>query len=740
MIRVLLHRWPGLAGLLLVTLLAVSGAALSVFPAIERLASPQAAGGLSVGDLAARVQAEYPGVEQIRGAPSGRITAWWFQDGTPGAAVIDPATGQGVAPADASPAERWLVNLHRQLFAGDTGRLVMATGAGVMLLLCASGVALMARRMGGWRRWFGRTRGRLAARLHVEMARIAVAGLALSALTALWMTASTFGLLPDQARAPLFPATTSGQTGIAPNHIAALADLPVAALRDLSFPDPTDPTDAFTLKTDRGAGYLDQGTGEVLAWTDAPALSRVTDTFTMLHTGRGAAVLGLVLGLMALAVPALAVSGFALWLAGWRARPRIRGNASASRAETVILVGSEAGSTWGFAATLHRALSEAGQSVHVAPMTAFDPARYRAAKRLLILAATYGDGMAPASAKGFIERLEHAPALSGVPVAVLGFGDHSFPAFCAFADEVTQLLTAKGWTELLPPDAVDRQSPRDFARWGRALGRTLGLELELVHQPVQPATEALTLVSRRDYGAQVQAPTAILRFALPRAGFWQRLTRRGFAQFQAGDLLAVLPEGTPGVAPMPRLYSLASGSRDGFVEIVVRKQPGGLCSGQLVALEPGSIIRAFIRPNPGFHSGHGRAPLILIGAGTGIGPLAGMIRANRRARPVHLFFGLRARDSDFLFAEELAGWQREGRLARLTTATSRGPRPYYVQDALRHEAPEVLAMIRSGARIMVCGGRAMAEGVTAALTDVLAPAGLTPAVLKAEGRYVEDVF
>ena len=107
---------------------------------------------------------------------------------------------------------------------------------------------------------------------------------------------------------------------------------------------------------------------------------------------------------------------------------------------------------------------------------------------------------------------------------------------------------------------------------------------------------------------------------------------------------------------------------------------------------------------------------------------------------MHLFFGLRARDSDFFFAEELAGWQRDGRLARLTTATSRGPRPYYVQDALRHEAPEVLAMIRSGARIMVCGGRAMAEGVTAALNDILAPAGLTPAVLKAEGRYVEDVF
>ena len=91
MIR-LLHRWPGLAGLLLVALLAVSGAALSVFPVIEQFAAPRAAAGLSVGDLAARVQAEYPGVEQIRRAPSGRITAWWFEDGTPGAAVIDPAS------------------------------------------------------------------------------------------------------------------------------------------------------------------------------------------------------------------------------------------------------------------------------------------------------------------------------------------------------------------------------------------------------------------------------------------------------------------------------------------------------------------------------------------------------------------------------------------------------------------------------------------------------------------------
>ena len=110
MIRAL-HRWPGLLALALVTILALSGAALSVFPAAERLAAPQTEAGLSVATLVERIQAAYPGVEQIRRAPSGRIAAYWFDQGAPGAAVIDPATGQGIAAGDPDPVERWLRQL-----------------------------------------------------------------------------------------------------------------------------------------------------------------------------------------------------------------------------------------------------------------------------------------------------------------------------------------------------------------------------------------------------------------------------------------------------------------------------------------------------------------------------------------------------------------------------------------------------------------------------------------------------
>ncbi|MDE4062619.1 PepSY domain-containing protein [Phaeobacter gallaeciensis] len=735
MIRAL-HRWPGLLALVLVTILSLSGAALSVFPAAERLAAPQAETELTVATLADRIQLVYPGVEQIRRSPSGQITAYWFDQGTPGAAVIDPATGEGVASADPNQVERWITNLHRSLFLGDGGRIAMAAGAAAMLVLSLSGAALVARRTGGWRHWFAPLRGPLAGRLHVEIARIAVVGLLLSSTTALWMTASTFDLLPDGGAPPAFQAEVSNETGVALDRLAGLSEIPVADLRELSFPYPGDTTDVFTLKTDRGTGYLDQGDGALLAWADLTGWERVSETIYMLHTGQGAAVLGLVLGLMALGVPAMGATGVLIWLAGRRVRPRIRGNQPAGRAGTILLVGSEGGSTWGFAATLHAALTQAGQSVHVGPMSGFAPERYTRAERIILLAATYGDGAAPASAKGFLDRLNAFDRVPDMPIAVLGFGDRSFPAFCAFAKDVAAAAQAKGWPELLPLETVDRQSPQDFARWGRALGDALRIDLELSHQPVLPKTETLTLVSRRAYGAEVQAPTAILRFALPRVTLWQRLVGAGFARFEAGDLIGVLPEGSA----VPRLYSLASARCDGFIEIVVKKHPGGLCSGQLTALEPGDTVTAFLRRNPGFRPGPSRAPLILIGAGTGIGPLAGFVRGNTRRRPIHLFFGMRHPKSDFFYGEELPAWQDEERLVRLVMAVSRVEHPHYVQDALRDDAAQVTRLIRDGARVMVCGGREMAAGVADTLAEILAPAGLTPAVLKAEGRYVEDVY
>ena len=732
----ILHRWLGLVLSVLLIVTALSGAALSLFPAIDAVQAPRAESALTVAELADRVQTSHPGLEQLKRAPSGKITAWWFDGGQPGSALIDPTSGQDVAPADPSSVQRWFTHLHRSLFLGDVGRLTVAGGALSMLLLVISGAVLVARRTGGWRHWFIRLKGPLAGRLHTDISRIAVFGLGFSAITALWMAAETFEIIAVEPMQTKVIAEASGKTGLAIAEIAALRATSVKEMRELSFPAADDPQDVFTLKTDRGVGQIDQGTGALISWQDLSISQQISETIDMLHTGQGAAVFGILLGLMALTIPVLAVTGGIVWFVGWRRRPRLKNNTPAAQAETVILVGSEGGTTWGFAGTLALALREAGQSVHIASMTGFSPTRYRRAQRFLVLAATYGEGDVPASAKGFLERIRALQAPPAAPVAVLGFGDRSFPKFCAFAESVEKTAQTMGWETLLPFDTIDRQSVQDFTRWGRLLGQALGIELELVHQPVIPVTEALTLLELRDYGVAVQVPMSILRFALPKASWWRRLTRQGFARFEAGDLLGVLPEGSS----VPRLYSLASSSTDGFIEIVVRQHKFGLTSGQLTNLKPGQSVRGFLRQNPGFHAGRERSPLILIGAGTGLGPLVGFIRDNQQHRPIHLFFGLRNPESDFLYRNELSIWQTEGKLSRLSLATSRVAPTQYVQDALRQESPNVLDAIRQGAKVMVCGGRDMAHGVTEALTEILKPAGMTPAMLKATGHYVEDIY
>lgn len=729
-----LHRWPGLLAAILLLALSISGAALSVFPAVEGLTAPASVEGQSVAELAAKVQAAHPTVEQIRRAPSGRITAYWFNGNQPGAAVIDPATGADAGSADGSALQSWLTDFHRALLMEDTGRWTTAAGALAMLVLAVSGMALVARRQGGWARWFTPMRGPAAGRWHGEIARVAVLTLMLSSLTGLWMTASTFDLLPSDEANPILPAQVSGATGLSPADMPALAAIPVTALRDLTFPYAGDATDAFAVTTADGSGFVDQGTGELLVWETPGPWARIGEWIYLLHTGEGAAVWGAILGLLTLAAPVLAVTGGMIWLRRRRNRPSLPGMVRADRAETVILVASEGGSTWGFAKALGSALQAGGGTVHLAALADFAPVTYARARRIVIMAATWGDGAAPAAAQGALARIAAAAPHPDTHLAILGFGDRSFPAFCAFAEAIETTATAAGWQMLLPLDRIDRQSAQGFARWSRAFGAAIGQPLDIVHQPDAPRSLPLTLTGRKDHGEAVQAPTAILRFALPRRTILDRMTGR--LQFQPGDLLGILPEGSS----VPRYYSLASGQRDGFAEIVVKKQPGGLCSGQLTDLQPGGVVRGFIRRNPGFQPDGSDAPLILVGAGTGIGPLAGFIRANDRGRPIHLWFGARHPEADFLYSDDLDRWAAEGRVTTVATAFSRTAARQHVQDRLRADADRLRDLVSKGARIMVCGGRDMAQGVREALAEILAPLDQSPSSLKAGGRYAEDSY
>ena len=757
------HSWSGLIAALLVVMLAVTGAVLSINPALER-AQAKIAGtySISVAELTGKLALNYPNAEQIQRTPSGTVIVYYTDNGNAGADLINPITGETLGDYSTSPVVSpvmvWVKNLHRSYLLDTPGRVGASITAFFMLLLTTSGAFLLTKRLGGWHQIFRPIQGDFKQKLHCKVGRLVVLALMLSAITGLYMSAVTFELLPEyQAAEPAFPANVKGDLPASINTLAALKAIPVSELRELVYPYKGDSTDVYSITTQQGSGFIDQSTGQLLSFQPFGSDQKLYEFIYMLHTGEGLWWLGLLLGLSALTVPLMAWTGIQIWWRRQQSATIIDHNIAANLADTIILVGSESNSTWGFAKALHDELNVTGFLVHTSAMNSL-ASNYAKAKRLFILTATYGDGDAPASAEQFLKRLALMKHIAPLPYAVLGFGDRQFPAFCQFAKEVETALNAKGWPQLLPLDTINRQSTQEFTRWGESVSTVIDADLTLAYTPIHPPSTSLTLVERVNYGVAVKAPTAVLHFKLPEnshKNWLNRLWKRsGLPKFDAGDLVGIIPPGSN----VPRFYSLASSSSDGELEICVREHRGGLCSSFLYALNVGDTIEAFIKLNPGFRPAltsikantgtkaitKTKAPIILIGAGTGIGPLVGFIRHNTAHntahRPMYLYWGGRCPKSDFLYEPELNTYLKDKRLTKLNAVFSRVPEGCYVQDKIAVDGEELRQLIESGAQILVCGGRSMANSVMLAIDEIIAPLGTDVIALKAQGRYREDVY
>ena len=732
-----IHRWLGLTIGALAVVLGMTGAILAYDPVQETWQGPAAPGDLPVATLVERVTRTIPGAEEIRHLPSGAVVVFGFVDDQAQAHYVDPADGRVLGAWQPSALPRWVKNLHRSLLLGDAGRWGAAGTALTMAVLCVSALVLLLRRMGGWRRMAVRVRGSLAQRIHVVTGRVVLAVLCLTSLTALTMSASTLGFVPlDAGVEPEVASVVTGQAALPGPQQPALQNLAVRDFRKLNFPDATDPEDTWNVTSAQGETWMDRYSGKTLARQDVTLAQRVYDWALVLHTGEGAWPWAVVLALVGASVLLFWLSGVFIWWQARRQAPHITGNSPLAQADVLLFVASEGGSTWGFAQALQDALTRSGHRVHTSALENF--CTTAATRQVFVLAATYGEGKAPAHASHALQRIAAlSPGATPTPVTVLGFGDRQFPAFCAFAQAIEESLRARGWPALLPLECIHQQSSQQFTRWGHALAQALGESLLLDYVPRLPASTALTLVSRQDYPGTTGEPTAILRFSWPAQNLATRLRGQGLAHFAAGDLVGIVPPGSA----VPRFYSLASGWDDGFLEICVRQMPGGLCSTHLLGLQPGGSVTAFIRSNAGFVVPRTRRPVVLIGAGTGVAPLAGFIRCNNRHTHMHLFFGGRDPARDFYFGPEIERWLSEGRLSTLHTVFSRvADGGGYVQDALRRDAEHLRDWVAQGAIVRVCGGRAMAQGVAEALDTVLAPLRLSVAQLKAKERYAEDVF
>ncbi len=220
-----------------------------------------------------------------------------------------------------------------------------------------------------------------------------------------------------------------------------------------------------------------------------------------------------------------------------------------------------------------------------------------------------------------------------------------------------------------------------------------------------------------------------------------------------------------GLRPLqPRLYSIASSAALAPDEVhltvsVVRyalhgEPRTGVTSGQLAArAEPETTLPVYVQANPHFRLPADDAPIIMIGAGTGVAPYRAFLQ-EREASGVSgrswLFFGERNFHTDFLYQTEWQGWLKDGVLGRLNVAFSRDrAEKVYVQHRLREHARDVYAWLEEGAHLYVCGdGSHLAPDVHATLTGIVqdergcghAAAQEYVAGLQRDHRYQIDVY
>lgn len=518
-----------------------------------------------------------------------------------------------------------------------------------------------------------------------------------------------------------------------------------------------------------------------------------------LHTGSFFGLPGRIVWMLAAAcMPLFFVTGWLLYLDRRRKQRALRvarhALAPAAAGGQPWLVGFASQS--GFAEQLawHAAgqLQAVGLPAQVRPLAQLDPATLGAARRALFVVSTFGDGEPPDAARG-VEKtlLRQAQALPDLGYALLALGDRQYARFCGFSRRLEDWLAAQGARALFPTVEVDNADPQALAQWQARLadmtgatatpfdlqrpalagwrlrgrhwlnpgsegGETWRIDLDppegahwqagdiLEVQPQQAPDEVRACLQawQLDPDASVHAGGRVLALA-------EAAAFRTLPSAPAPDAPRPAPQAWLDALPPlgTREYSIASVAGDGVLQLAVRlarDEAGrpGLGSGWLVLHAPlGGEVQARVRANPGFRRS-ARAPMVLIGNGTGIAGLRSLLaEAQRAGEPGHwLLFGERRAAHDRLFGDELDAWRAHGHLRRLDLAFSRDQaHKVYVQDRLREGAEELREWLARGAVIHVCGSlHGMAQAVDAELRRQLGEEAMD--ALAAQGRYRRDVY
>ena len=342
------HLWTGVAIGLYIVLVCVTGSALVFRIYMQRAAFPHlfAAAPGEPADAATvleRVKEAFPNdrVSGIDAPTSARPTtlAYVVRGERFLTILVDPTTGQVLGELPERSIVRTIQDLHFDLLAGHTGRVVNGVGAGLLLVLCATGMVIWWPGIATWRRGFTIDFRRSGKRINWELH--SAVGIWSVVLIAVWAVTGIYFVWPSQFRnavnavSPLTVATTptsdsarQGATQPTWRSLIARAQQRIPDQYIQRVVPPSNDKGAFLVmfspvrpapvgREQLTAVYLDQYTGEVLKESPRAARSAgdvIMDWVAPLHVGGfGGMTVRVAWLILGLAPPLLFVTAFIMW-------------------------------------------------------------------------------------------------------------------------------------------------------------------------------------------------------------------------------------------------------------------------------------------------------------------------------------------------------------------------------------------------------------------------------------------
>ncbi|MFK8264917.1 PepSY domain-containing protein [Capnocytophaga cynodegmi] len=622
-------------------------------------------------------------------------------DGNNSVFYINPKTAEKVGETfKRADIFTFLQTLHRSLFMGKAGRIIMAVASFLLMLIAISGIFLIIRKQKNWKHFFHNiVKENFFPYYHTIFGRWVLVPIFIITFTGLYLSLEGFSLLPTKEFSGEVDVDALSEIPRKELSDFVTFEVPLSKVRKVEFPLFEDVEEFYRIEMVDISLIINQFTGEVLFQSDSLPTKIISHYSLILHTGRGTLVWALVLFLSCVGILFFIYSGFKITLK--RRKSVVKNPFKKEECTHIILVGSEGGSTFYFASILHNELIRLGKKSFLAEMNAFS--FYEKMEYLIVMTSTYGQGNEPFNATKFKKLWQENEVQKPFWYSVVGFGSLVYPDFCKYAYEVDELLrkSSKG-NPLTDIHTINNQSFESFSHWANMWSEKQAIELQL-------SANAIVSKKRKQYSFEVIQKTDIQYDET----FLIVLKPVEKLKFESGDLLAIMSD----IDGRERLYSIGKTIKNEML-LSIKRHEKGIVSNLLNNLKSGDLLKAGLEINKKFHFPKNVNQVVCIATGTGIAPFLGMIENNKKQVATTLIWGGKSRDSFAIYNEVVTKNMLEGKISDLHLALSRSENKCYVQDIVQEKALFFANLLDNNGVVMICGSVAMQRGVITILEKI----------------------